>query len=160
MPTMPTGLEPVIQGYAHRGPGGVVRTEIAGGANRYALDWDRGVQQFSVTMVLSAVAFQVWNHFFHNTIKKGALSFTMKLDSGWGANDHTANLIPGSYNVTWSSSEVRVVTFEVEAESQAYTYDDEGDALVAAWEALGNQTDEVLAALEQFATVDSLVLDF
>ena len=41
MPTLPSALKPVVDGYSMDDPGGVMRTEVTGGFSRYALDFDR-----------------------------------------------------------------------------------------------------------------------
>ena len=101
MPTLPRDLYPVTSpsGYSHNTAGGVSRTQVEGGFNRYALDFDRGVQQFNVALSCTAGHYQIWTLFFYNIIKKGALSFDMPLDSGSGLQTHSVNIIPNSVSV-------------------------------------------------------------
>lgn len=160
MPRIPDDLEPISSGYAYQGPDGAVRSEVSGGMARYALDFDRGVQQFNVTLIMDALQHQVWSYFYHNTIKKGAISFDMPLDSGMGLSDHRVNIFPGSYSVASNGAGIWSVRFVVEAESQAYANPDAGAALIDIYNEYGSGTNALLAALEQFATVDSNVLDF
>jgi len=127
MPAMPAGLKPVVEGYQFDDPGGVLRTEVAGGASRYALDWDRGTQRFSVTLILDALKFSVWTAFYFHVIKKGAAAFDMQLDSGFGASIHSVHMVPGSYSAKRAGGILWSVTFVVEAETQAYDLSD-GDA--------------------------------
>lgn len=159
MPTIPTGLRPVVEGYGFTGPGGVNRTEVAGGMPRYALAWDRGVQQFRVTLILDPVEFSVWSVFFHHSIKKGSLSFDMHLDSGFGPALHTVNMLPDTYTVSRAGGVNSVVSFGVEAESQAYAMTpSEVASLLALFEAFGPGSSTLLARVATFANVDTLVL--
>lgn len=162
MPTIPSGFKPVVQNYAIDAPGGVRRTDVAGGLARYALEWDRGVQQYRVTLILTALQFSVWTTFFHHSIKKGALAFDMDLNSGYGMQPHSVSIFPGSYSATPTGGGSHVmwtVSFIVEAESAAYSMTTaEAEALLALYELEGDSSGELLNRLSQFANVDTLVL--
>jgi hypothetical protein len=161
-PTIPSGLKPIVQNYTIGAPDGVARTEVAGGAPRYALDYDRGVQQYRVTLPMTALQFAVWTSFFHHIIKKGALSFNMQLNSGYGVQTHTVDIVPGSYSATPDSGgadAVWTVSFLVEAESSTYAMtDDDAQALIDLYELEGEHSGELLQAINQFANFDTLVL--
>lgn len=160
IPIMPTGLRPVVSAYGFDGPEGVMRTPVAGGRPRYGLEFDRGVQPFRVTMILTPLELSVWSAFFHHVIKKGATSFSMHLDSGFGTDLHTVNIVPGTYSANRTQGGVHTaVSFVVEAESQAYvlTYD-EAVILVDLWEEYGDASSALLAELAAFATIHTLVL--
>ena len=162
-PVMPNGMKPVTSpgGYGHSDLGGVDRTEVAGGSNRYALDYDRGVQQHNVTLFLDSFGFSVWTAFFVNIIKKGAITFDMQLDSGFGVDTHACNILPGSYDATAPDSVFWVVSFTVEAESQAFDFTvEDTQNMIDIWNIYGSGTNALFDRLEQFATVDSNVLDF
>lgn len=159
MPTMPNGLKPVVGGYQFDEPGGVMRTDVAGGAPRYALDWDRGTQRFQVTLILDALQFSVWTAFYHWQIAKGSIAFTMQLDSGFGTSPHSVNIMPGSYSAARTGGIMTVVTFVAEAESQVYTMTAaDGVGLVDVYNEYGTGTAELMARIAQFANVDTLVL--
>lgn len=161
-PQIPNGIIPQISpgGFSHGAPGGAIRTEVDGGFNRYALDFDRGVQSFNVTLLLSRIQYSVWTAFFINIVKKGTITFDMKLDSGFGVAFHPVNIIPGSYNATAAANHW-VVSFQVESEAQAYGLDEEGSqGLVDIYNEYGEDTPALLNQLEQFANFDSDVLDF
>jgi len=159
MPTLPAGLTPTVAAYSHGGPGGVMRTEVAGGAPRYALDYGRGVQQFNVTLVLDKLKFSVWTAFFHHIILKGAVTFDMPLDSGFGTDLHAVNIVPGTYSATRTGGTAMVVAFAVEAESKVYDMTaSDAVVLIDVYSAYGD--DKLLARLAQFANVDTNVLDF
>jgi len=161
MPTLPSGLAPIVSSYSIDEPGGVMRTEVAGGAARYALDWDRGPQQFHVTFAMNELLFSVWTAFYHHVIKKGSISFEMPLDSGFGLSTHTATIIPGSYSVTRANVNTSIVSFVVEAENQVYTMTTaEAQALLDLYSEYSVDTNSLLARITQFANVDSLVLDY
>ncbi len=160
-PVMPNGFTPTVAAYSHDDPGGVMRTDIAGGAARYALEYDRGLQKFNVTFIFNALQFSVWTAFFIHIIKKGAYTFDMPLDSGFGVELHACNIIPGSYSASRVGGILTSVAFVVEAESQAYELSAEGaGGLVDMHNEYGAEAIYVLARLAQFATVDSLVLNF
>lgn len=161
MPTIPNGLEPVVSGYSFGDPGGVRRTEVGGGAPRYGLDWDRGVQQFNVTLILDDLQFSVWTLFFHHTIKKGAVSFDMPLDSGMGRRTHAVNIVPGTYNAARTGGKLAAVSFRVEAESTAYEYGAaEAEAVLSLYDTYGRESNALLDRLYQFANLDTKALDF
>lgn len=162
MPTIPNGLVPVTSpsSFSFTGPGGVVRTEVEGGSPRSALSFDCGPQLFSVALVCDPDEFFIWSLFFHHTIKKGAISFDMDLDSGTGVATHSATMVPGSYQANNTNGSTWIVTFQVSAESKAYDYDAGAAALIIDAYNAGTTLTTILDALEQFATVDSNVLDF
>lgn len=161
MPTMPTGFIPIVsQGYSISGPAGVRRTDVAGGMPRYALDWDRGVQQFNVTLILDRLQWQVWESFWLVSIKKGALPFDMILDSGLGPALHTVHIVPGSYSVNLQLITHATVAFQVEAESQVYSNPDAATSIVDLYNAYGLDVSELLNAIAYFANVSSNSLDF
>jgi len=160
MPTLPRDLYPVTSpsGYSHGAAGGVSRTQVEGGFNRYALDFERGVQQFNVALACTAGHYQIWTLFFYNIIKKGALSFDMPLDSGSGLQTHSVNIIPNSVSVNETDGNNFVVTFQVEAESSAYDFDtDATDTILAIWEA-GEDVGELFDAIAYFVLTGTLVL--
>lgn len=159
MPTMPAGLRPVVSGYGYDGPGGVMRTEVEGGMPRYAMEYDRGAQPFRVTMILTSLELSVWSAFFHQIIKKGSVGFDMHLDSGFGTDLHTVNIVPGSYSANRVGGAMTAVNFVVEAESQAYEMTPaEAQILVDLWNEYGAATAAVLAGIADLATVRTLVL--
>ena len=159
MPILPAGLKPVVEGYQFDEPGGVLRTEVAGGAARYAMDWDRGPQRFSMTLILDALQFSVWSAFYHHVIKKGSITFTMPLDSGFGVSPHAVNIMPGSYNAARTGGIMMVVHFVAEAESQVYAMSAaDAGLMVALYGEYGAYSNAILAAIAKFATVDSNVL--
>jgi len=160
MPTLPRDLYPVTSpsGYSHNAAGGVSRTQVEGGFNRYALDFERGVQQFDVALACTAGHYQIWTLFFYNIIKKGALSFDMPLDSGSGLQTHSVNIIPNSVSVNETDGNNFVVTFQVEAESSAYDFDtDATDTILAIWED-GEDVGELFDAIAYFVLTGTLVL--
>lgn len=162
MPTMPVGLVPNTSpgGYSHGGPGGVSRTAVEGGLNRYALSYDRGVQPFNVAIVCDLEQYEVWSLFYHHIIKKGAITFDMPLDSGSGVAQHAANMVPGTYNATHTNGTTVVITFSVEATSKIYDFDAESAELIVDYYNAGLDLLALFDALNQFANIDSNVLDF
>jgi len=161
MPTLPNSFIPTVAAYSHDGPGGVLRTEVAGGAARYGLDYDRGLQKFNVTLILDKLQFSVWIAFFTHIIKKGAITFDMPLDSGFGTAQHACNIMPGSYSATRTGGIAMVVSFVVEAESKAYDFSAlDAQNMIDIYNEYQGATNELLALLAQFATVDTNVLAF
>lgn len=161
MPTLPTGLTPTVAAYSHDGPGGVLRTEVAGGAARYGLDYGRGTQQFSVTLILDKLKFSVWTAFYHHIILKGSLTFDMPLDSGFGTELHAVNIVPGTYSASRTGGVAMVVAFVVEAENMVYEMTAaEAAGLIAVYEAYGKDWKLLFDRLAHFANIDTNVLDF
>jgi hypothetical protein len=159
MPTLPNGFMPVVSGYTIDEPGGVMRTDVAGGAPRYAMEWDRGTQRFQVTLILDAAGFSAWTVFYHLQIGKGSLAFLMPLDSGLGVLPHQVNIMPGSYSAVRSNGEMVVVSFVAEAENQVYLMTAaDGQALLEVYNQYGSDANSTLARIAQFANVDTLVL--
>lgn len=161
-PRIPYGMCPAVSPYSFGSPGGAVRTDIDGGVGRYGLMYDRGTQQFQVTLVLSGAYFTVWNAFFLRVIDKGVISFIMTMDSGMGLEDHLCNIIPGSYGATLTSGTMYSVSFVIEAEA-ASTYD-LSDSQIADLIDIHNVTEGKTHALfdrlAQFANFDTNVLNF
>ncbi|KIF80773.1 hypothetical protein [Noviherbaspirillum autotrophicum] len=160
-PVMPAGIKPVVSNYSIDDPGGVVRTDVAGGMPRYGLDWDRGAQRFSVTLILDALQFSVWTAFYHHTIRKGAVTFDMPLDSGFGVSPHAVNIVPGSYSAARTSGIMMVVQFVVETENQVYDMTTaDASSLVDLYNQYGAYSNMLLDRLGQFANAETNVLDF
>lgn len=161
-PVIPVGMCPAVSPYSFGSPGGVDRTDLEGGVGRYAMAWDRGTQVFNVTLMLTQEHFTVWNVFFLRVLKKGALTFLMDIDSGFGLEPHNCNILPGSYNAVLTSGTVYAVAFQVEAEA-ASTYDltdDEVQDIIDIHNATNGNTRALFDRLAQFANVDTLVLNF
>ena len=159
MAALPNLFKPVVANYSFDEPGGVMRTDVAGGAARYALDWDRGPQRFQITLILEAPQFSVWSAFYHHVIKKGAIAFDMRLDSGFGVSPHSVNIMPGSYSAARTGGILTVVSFVAEAESQVYDLTgEEAASLVDMYNIYGDGINALLARLAKFATVDANVL--
>lgn len=160
MPTMPRDFIPLTAPYSHNGPGGALRTPVAGGAARYGLDYDRGVQQYQCTLLLDTFKYAVWVTFYHRVIAQGTISFDMLLDSGYGRQTHSVNIVPNSYNSAITGGKFHVITFVVEAESTAYDLSDAEVASLMAFYDIYGSDNALFDRIAQFATVDSLVLDF
>lgn len=159
-PRIPTGLKPLVASYSGTGTAGAERTEVEGGSSRYSMAFDRGTQTFNVALSLSPTAYSVWNAFYHRVINKGTITFIMELDAGFGCQDIDVNILPGTYSIARTDGDT-VVSFQVECENPAYDLsDDDVDALLALYEEYGEMSNELLARIARFATVDSLVLDF
>ncbi len=156
---IPLGLVPITSSYNIRGPKGARRTEVKGGFNRYALDFDQGTLEVSVTLKLESFQFQMWQLFFHNTIKKGTIPFSMTLDTGFGVVPHTCYIVPDTYNVNLADYEDYVVSFVVETESVAYTYGPaDTQSLLDVYALYNKDADKTLKRIATFATEDVNVL--
>lgn len=161
-PIIPAGMCPAVSPYSFGSPGGVERTDVEGGSARYSLGYDRGIQTFTVTLMLLLDQFSVWNAFFLRVIKKGSITFQMDIDSGMGLEPHLCNIVPGSYSATLTSGTVYAVSFQVDAEA-ASTYDlttDEVDGLIGLNDASGGHPRRLIDRLAIFANWDTNVLNF
>ncbi|GEM_PF-1390424 len=159
---MPAGFVPAVSAYSFGGPGGVMRDDVSGGVAGNGLEWDRGLQQFSCTLVLPPEKFAIWTVWYHRVINKGARTFDMRLDSGSGANVHAATIIPGSYSTSRTGGTATVVSFIVEAESKAYSFTAaDAQAMIDLHNMMGGvSTSELLARIARFSTADTNVLEF
>lgn len=158
-PVLPSSFLPVVEGYSFNSPGGVRRTEVHGGMSRYAMQYDRGVQEFKITMVMNPDKFVIWNLFYLRIIKKGSISFEMQLDSGFGVATHVCNILPGSYNANLVNGSFYSITFSVEAESKAFDYEIEDvETIMDLYELYGTEYDNLIYRLAAFANKDTLVL--
>jgi hypothetical protein len=160
--SLPAGFVPTVAAYSFGGPAGVTRDEVAGGVAGYGLEWNRGPQQFSCTLILTPKDMARWTIWFHRLVNKGARTFTMRLDSGMGLEDHDAAIVPGSVSTARTGGIATVVSFVVEAESKIYEMSAAtAEALIALYNASGPGASMALARqLAKFATVDSNVLGF
>lgn len=157
-PRIPNGFMPLIQGYGIGSPDGVWQTDVGGGLPRSGVQWDRGQQQFQIAMVMTPEKFAVWTAWFMHVIRKGAYYFVMPLDSGFGVQDHTCLMVPGSYSAMRAGKHTSV-SFVVSAESRAFDMTaSEAAALVDLWNESGEGLVELLERLAQFANEDTLVL--
>lgn len=130
--TIPQGMAPIVSGYSQGAPGGVNRVDVGGGRARFMTEWDRGTQQHACRLVLDKLQYSVWSAFYLYSIAKGALPFSMPLESGLGLRPHVVNVVPGSYSVSYDSGAVVLVDFTVEATSGAYALSDAEVAAVVA----------------------------
>lgn len=158
-PEIPRGLKPVISGYRFDGPDGAHRSDIDGGAPGYAALTDRDVQRFTATLVMNPTQFAAWTAFLHHKVAKGAIAFTMPLDSGAGVQDHSVNLMPGTYSAVRNGA-YWIATFGIEAESPVYGMSaTDAAALLEVYQEVGPGLSRLLARIAQFANEDTLVLD-
>jgi hypothetical protein len=158
-PVLPASFLPIVEGYSFNAPQGVYRTEVQGGMARYAMQYDRGTQEFKVTMIMNPDKFLIWNLFFLRVIKKGSISFDMQLDSGFGVSTHTCNIVPGTYNANLVNGTFYSITFSVEAESQAFSYSTEDvNLIMSLYTTSGASYNELLIRIAKFANEDTLVL--
>ena len=150
---------PVTSGYHIDEPGGVMRTEVAGGAARYAMEWDRGTQRYQVTLILDAMGFSAWTAFYHWQIGKGSIAFNMPLDSGFGVAQHLVNIVPGSYTATRTEGVLTIVSFTAETENQVYQMTAaDAAALIAFYNLYGSNSKATADRIAQFANQDTLAL--
>jgi len=159
MPTLPAGFIPITASYQGDEPGGVVRTDVAGGAPRYAMDWDRGTQRYHVTLILNDNQFALWTLFYAWQIGKGSVAFSMTIDSGLGPNPHMVNIMPGSYNAMRTDGNISSVTFVAETEADVYAITAaQAQAMFDAYSTYGNNSKRFFDRLAKFANSDTLVL--
>jgi hypothetical protein len=159
MPTLPAFMLPSPSGYSSDDPGGVVKTDVAGGPSRYTLDWNWGPQRFNVEYELTVSEFSTWSTFYHITTKKGSIAFDMQLDSGFGLSTHSCHIVPGSYSASRLSGGGFSVSFIVETISQAYNWTlEEATAFVSIYDTSSDDVGTLISRIAQFANVDTLVL--
>lgn len=158
---MPRGFVPVTASYTVGGPGGVIETAVSGGAPRYAMEYDRGVQPFGCVLILNKSQFQIWQLWYLHLVKKGSITFEMPLDSGFGVSPHACHIVPGSYSTARAGDIHTSVSFVVTAESQAYQYSAaDAAAIIELHNNIDGDLAPLLARLAQFALYDTNVLRF
>lgn len=166
IPVLPSQFKPIFGSYSYGGPGGVVRTEVPGGANRYALQFDRGMQKWNVTLHISDAANSAWVAFYHYVIKKGAITFQMNLDSGFGLEPHNVNIIPETYSASSTEFGRHVISFVCEGESSVYRMTEaDAIAIVEMYSLYGDgladsAVNDLLYRIYKFANIDCNVLQF
>ena len=159
---IPVDFKPLIAGYSFDGTGGAMMTEVEGGADRFGRRFRRGTQKFRVSINMRPAKLSVWTAFYFHLIDEGAKRFVMPIDSGAGMEDHFCNVVPGSYSAARAAnSQITVVSFVVSAISTVWNMTKaDAQAIVDFWNEAGGHSDDLLRRLEQFANVDTRVLDF
>ena len=159
LPTIPAGLCVAANGYSFSGPTGARRTDVAAGRGRYGLNYYGGTSQFAVSLVLTPDQFRIWTLFYHRKIALGTLPFAMDLDSGLGIQPHACNILPDSYQASKNQT-LWSVSFNIEARSSAYDYDQEGvDLELEYYDLAGQPLGPMLDRLTIFANSDVLILN-
>ena len=154
----PRSFCPLVRDYTGGDMGGTSQTDVEGGAPRFALEYDRGVQPFTVTLALTADKYRIWSLFYHRIIKRGAVPFDMPLDSGLGTEPHTVNIVKDSYSESRTRRH-RFISFTVLAEPKAYDVSvEDAQAEIDFWNEFGESGGALLNRLAIFANVDVLVL--
>ena len=116
-------------------------------------------QRFEITKVFTEDDYVVWTAVYVNALKVGTLPFILGLDSGYGVVEREVSFVDTTYHEATSNEGFKVVQFIVETVNidPAIT-DEEAAALVSIYRVVGTDTPALLARIEQFATVDTLVL--
>lgn len=154
----PRSFCPLVKDYTGGDMGGVSQTDVEGGSPRFALDYDRGVQPFTVTLALTREKYRIWALFYHRIIKRGAVPFDMPLDSGFGTEPHTVNIVKDSYSESRTTRH-RFISFTVLAEPKAYDVSvEDAQAEIDFWNEYGERGGALLNRLAIFANQDVLVL--
>lgn len=149
---------PLVADYTVGDMGGTSQTDVEGGSPRFALEYDRGVQPFTVTLALTAEKYRIWTLFYHRIIKRGTVPFDMPIDSGMGTEPHTVNIVKDSYSESRTRRH-RFITFTVLAEPNAYDVSvEDAQAEIDLWNEYGNSLAPMLNRLAIFANIDVLVL--
>lgn len=157
-PSLPSSLRPRVSDYGFNSPAGADSSAVEGGVDRYGLAYESAAQIFSVTLILDLYEFSVWNLFYLRKTALGTITFDMVLDSGHGLAPHACNIVTGSYSAKRTAGNAgMVVTFQVQAESQAFEFlDDDVDAQLAVFEVFGRQGPGMLTRIGVFANFDTL----
>lgn len=159
LPKIPAGICVAAQGYGFSGPTGGRRSDVAGGRGRYGLNYYGGTSQFAVTLILTPDQLRAWTLFYQRRIALGTLPFEMELDSGMGIQQHECNILPDSYQASKNQT-VWSVSFNIEARSSAYDYDQEGvDLELEYYDLTGQPLGPMLDRLTIFANSDVLILN-
>ena len=154
----PRSFCPLVKNYTGGDMGGNGQTDVEGGAPRFALEYDGGVQPFTVTLALTAEKYRIWALFYHRIIKRGTIPFDMPLDTGFGTEPHTVNIVKESYSESRTQRH-RFISFTVLAEPQAYDVSmEDAQAEIDLWNRVGVNLQPLLDRLEISANEDVLML--
>lgn len=149
-------LTPTYSGYATTGPESFVQSNISGGYPRTQLDFVGGVSVVNLRFVLSMWQYQYWRAFFLNTISEGSLPFNIDLDIDGYNETYEVQIVQGSLNENQAYVRAKEVTFSVYA--QPVIDEDYMSDSVDLFDAYGDEGENILPAIDQFANTDSQVL--
>ncbi|ETF00934.1 hypothetical protein W822_19985 [Advenella kashmirensis W13003] len=157
-PQIPRGMCPLISAYSGGDIGGVMETPVEGGSPRTALEYDGGVQPFTVTLPLTPEKYHIWTLFYHRIIKKGSKPFDMMIDSGDGAELHTCFMVVKSYSMV-RNQQHSFVTFTVNVQPSAYKRSiEDAQAEIDLWNDGLSNYGALFAGLDKYINHDVNVL--
>lgn len=159
-PVLPAALKPLATGYQIGTPAGGIQVDVGGGPARFGLQWEGGQQAYDVTMLNTPSQQAVWTLFYQRVVSLGTIPFDMPLDSGFGVQAHTVNIVQNSYSASRAGT-LWSVRFQVLATNPVYDLTDaEVQAMLEAGAIYGDGLGEMFSAINKLANIDSLVLDF
>lgn len=116
-------------------------------------------QQFEITSNFPVGAYSTWSGVYFQLLDGGTLPFILELDSGYGIVERTVTFVADSYHEAVSNDGFKVVQFIVETDNIDYVFTDvDAAALIGVYQEYGETTLDIFARIEEFATVDTLVL--
>lgn len=121
--------------YSFNLPRSQTKLDTQGGISRYSLNYDKGSQKHTINLEVSLDKLKLWMEFYRFTIKKGALSFIMNLDTGTGVTAHEVTLCAETMKIDRYSFHAKI-TFEAYVKSKIWDKtDEEVNTLLSEWEA-------------------------
>lgn len=158
--TIPNFVVPLARGYRFSRGKNIVRTPVAGGIFRAALDYSLESVEIKVVFALNNLEKAAFFDWFDFTINHGADSFVIPLETDLdGLQDHQALFKPGTLNtsttdgINWRAACVLVVE-TTPAQDKPF-----GGELWRLVEVYGNQLEPVIDRLAILTNVDFLVFE-
>ena len=147
----PQAIKPLTnKTYAFSRGTNVLQTKVDAGMPRFNLDRTFEPVPFTLNFLMSNLKFQVFLSFYDGVINHGGDSFKMYLDSGTGIVEHQVNIVPGTLKQNKPSACNWVVSFTALAQVTPSQLD-ACSSLYDLYECYGEQSSDLLAALEGFA---------
>ena len=154
----PNWVKPVTSksyGYSHDGAN-MNYAEGLGGISRANLKYYQNKVPFSCVFVVNnGVEMQAWDDWYFNRSNQGTSKFTMDLDAGFGIEEHTCIIVPGSLSVTGDFPWTITCTIEAEKIIDPGFDGTLFDILQEGY----TEIETLLSRLETFANEDVLVLN-
>ncbi len=150
LPIFPTFLRPQV-GYSYSLTGqNLIRTNVAGGSSRAAVNYCTEKVPFDVSFVVPDFEqMQIWNDWYFNIVNQGTSKFKMSLNATGPFEDHVCLIIPGSIQVT--GNKPFNISMQVEAEE---IFSGFGGDLYALSAAGYSNLNGYFERIEQFANFD------
>ncbi len=151
----PSNLKPTVnRGYRFGGANNLITVDTMGGTPIIIKDYKYGQVTVPVTFVGNRLTKVVFSDFFYGKINSGADKFYMNLDTGMGIEEHICQIIPGTLDFNGDGDPIWIISMQIRCERTPAQDAPFGGSLSDLYAIYGDDTDDLLAALNQFANID------